>query len=151
MIKERAKNTGPKSEVGQARKELYANAHFRIKESIEKGFYLEAIALCESIICDRLEARIAWISPQKKTIFNNIGNNLDFLEPREPDTLLNDTYLEIRKWAKDRNKTLHEMVKLELINYEDWNKKYDEAKKTAIQGLRIAKKISNHVKRVNKI
>lgn len=42
-----------------ARYSLTRNAHARMRQSLEAGYYLEAIALQDSLICDRLESLIA--------------------------------------------------------------------------------------------
>ncbi len=69
--KVRAKNTGTASVVGQVRHHLYQNAFKRINDSIEAGFYIEAISIIESIITDRLEARISFITDNEQ-IFDTI-------------------------------------------------------------------------------
>lgn len=68
-------NTGRTSSVAKARQALYRSCTARIKEAIKLGFYLEAIALLESMITDRLESRIAAIHGQDEEYrkFRTIG------------------------------------------------------------------------------
>lgn len=150
MSKERGKNTGPKSEVGQKRKELYANTWAKIKSSLEAGYYLEAITLCESIICDRLEARIGWLSAKKSAQFNTIGKNIEILGYLDADERIQETYKKILKWASGRNEALHQMAKVPSKDSTNWAQKYEFARDVAEEGVRIAKELSNHLKRVNK-
>ena len=79
--KNRAINTGPKSGMAQARKEFYGNAIPRIKRAIEHLFPLEAIALLESMMADRLESRLAYIFKQRadKRKFSTIGQLVEEL------------------------------------------------------------------------
>ena len=57
MEKQRATRMEWTPEVGKARHELYRGALGHLKSAIEQGFYIEAVALCESVLSDRLEAR----------------------------------------------------------------------------------------------
>jgi hypothetical protein len=49
-------------ELRRAKEELFRKAFSRIEKSISRGFHLEAIAIIESLICDRLETSIAAIT-----------------------------------------------------------------------------------------
>jgi hypothetical protein len=51
------------SGVGRKRQELYAKAHEQIAKARKKKFFVECIAICDSIISDRLEARRACLAP----------------------------------------------------------------------------------------
>ena len=44
--------------VGQNRDEVFKQAIKQYKKAKENGFYLEAIAICESLITDRMEAEL---------------------------------------------------------------------------------------------
>ncbi|MHB1156630.1 MAG: hypothetical protein ACYC26_07310 [Phycisphaerales bacterium] len=143
----------PKNEIGPQRYKLYRCAHERIAEAIKKGFYLEAIALSESIISDRLEARRAWRNEQtpKAREFGTVGrlaaNRMgDLKEPPE----MKEICKEVQAWAKTRNIALHQIVKVAEGDSTPWEVRYENAKRSAIDGLRLCKRVSNIVQRLNK-
>ena len=49
---------------GTRRRLLFEAARDHIERSIEVGFFCEAIAVSESIIADRLESRLSWLTKQ---------------------------------------------------------------------------------------
>ena len=49
---------GKKSKIGQERRHVYAGVWRAIKHATIQGCWLEVIALSESVIADRLEARL---------------------------------------------------------------------------------------------
>ena len=58
---------------GTLRYRLFVRARKRIESSIRRGYFCEAIAICESVIGDRLESRLSYLS--KKNIgFRNLGH-----------------------------------------------------------------------------
>ena len=46
---------------GTRRRMLYESARDQIERSIQSGIYGEAMALCESILADRLESRLSFL------------------------------------------------------------------------------------------
>ena len=131
MTKKRAINIDPKSKIGQDRKDLYASGWKRINEAIKDEYYLEAIALLESIISDRLEARIGILTDQKRTGFISLEGNLRLLfdekqkcpEAKETDSKAIQLYREIDNWRINRNEALHEMMKLDKEDHVGWEGK----------------------------
>ena len=65
--------------VGQSRYETYKATIERINKAMDSGFYVEAIALCESIIADRLESLANQISQSSKYSYVTIGKLTDYL------------------------------------------------------------------------
>lgn len=154
LKKVRAVNTGSKSIPAQARRGLYSSAVVRINSAIENSYPLEAIALLESMIADRLEARLAWIFEQdaSKRKFSTLGRLTGALcgtESRESEDA-KAVYKNVQEWADRRNESLHEMVKLAEGDAKDWNAKLEEAQSAAVDGLRLFKKLAALVKKLNK-
>ncbi len=158
MSKKRAKNK-PGNSVGKQRQSLYAEAYTRIKEAIKQGFFLEAITIEESIITDRLEARVAWLSNQQHRNFDNLGPLAQTLKGkgknkkiRESDPEMLDLLLpKIDKWRKQRNEALHELVKFpDDVEEKCWEDFYSKTKNVAKEGKTLSRKVSDCVKRLNK-
>lgn len=150
----RAINNQHGSSVGQERYLLYRRARRRVKQAIEAGFYLEAVALLESMISDRIESRTAQLHHQKKEKreFGNLSNLAESLsgknskEPKEAKAI----YKKVVAWAKFRNKTLHQMVKIAEKNEQGWEDRLAEAKQTAIDGESLLTELSNMVTSLNR-
>ncbi len=152
--KKRAINTGSKSIPAQARRELYGNAISHINIAIEHHFPLEAIALLESMMADRLEARLACIHKQAldKRMFSTVGNLTQELcgkKLAESDEA-KAVYASVTAWANRRNEALHQMVKLAEGSDEDWVTKVMEAQETAETGLPLFRKLDALVKKLDK-
>ena len=152
--KKRIINTGPKSVPAQARRELYGNAISRINNAIEHRYPLEAIALIESMLADRLEARLAHLhhqSPAKRNL-STLGKLTDELSnkaSKEGDEA-KYIYEEVKTWANRRNEALHEMVKLAEGSEKDWKEKVGEAQATAEAGLPLFRQLDALVSKLNK-
>jgi hypothetical protein len=159
-------NAGRTSSVAKARQALYRSCTARIKEAIKLGFYLEAIALLESMITDRLESRIAAIHGQDENYrkFRTIGHLLHGRVYKdksknvvgllngglgEPNDLI-DVYREINEWSNDRNVCLHQMVKLDGKSDKEWEPRIAYAEKTAKSGQKIFRSLSRLIDMHNK-
>lgn len=158
-------STGKKSTEGKLRYDYYRNTKNRIKEAFEKGFYLEVITLCESIICDRMEARIAYLSSEEDRKFRPIGDNCKKLgytysdendkifehsgKELETNTEARNLYGEIYKWRNLRNNALHEMAKFKEGDLDDWETKYMKTEIIAQKGKILATKVGEQVKKLN--
>lgn len=152
--KVRALNTGPKSVPAQARRALYGNAITQVKNAIEHRYPLEAIALLESMIADRLEARLAWVFNQDpdKQKFSTLGKLTDELcgkKSTESDDA-KAVYKDVQAWADRRNEALHQMVKLADDDAKDWNARNNEAQAAAKAGLTLFRKLDALVRKLNK-
>jgi hypothetical protein len=152
--KKRVINTGPKSVPAQARRELYGHAISRVNNAIENRYPLEAIALLESMIADRLEARLACLhqqSPEKRNLstLGNLTQELSGKKLGESDEA-KVIYQEVNDWADRRNEALHEMVKLAEGSEKDWEEKVGEAQATAEKGLTLFRKLDELVRELNK-
>ena len=155
-MKERRTNSGPKSAPAQARKMLYQHAIPRVKDAIENRYPLEAIALLESMIADRLEARVAAL-PAKNGVraartFSMLAKLATTLRSENSGESgdAKGIYQEVAEWARHRNKALHEMVKLAEGNTEEWGARMNEAQSAATKGLVLFRKVDALVKKLNK-
>ena len=107
---------GKGTDVAQRRYHLYRLANERIKEAYQAGFYIECVAICESIICDRLEARLQFLTRKstKPVQVLSLGQVVREIEKSglevEPDLL--SVYETVAAWANCRNTVVHQFVKV---------------------------------------
>jgi len=131
--------------VGMQRYATYKDAINRISESIKKGFYLEAITLSESLIADRLESRLKYLTGSDKYSFKPLGKLQEGIRDHETDKYLIEL-LEFKKgkldnWRNNRNNALHAMAKIEKGDAREWDGKMEECKKIALDGEELRKEI----------
>ena len=74
---------------GIERYEIIKAAMSRYNTAIEHSFFLEATALMESLISDRLESRLGELI-KAPVLFDTIGNLLNSLRKVETDTVLKE-------------------------------------------------------------
>jgi hypothetical protein len=158
--KVRAINHGRGSSVAKARQELYRQCAGRVRLCMNQHFYLEAIALIESMIADRLESRLAALNLDnpKHRIVGTIGDafraNHKFgrvgLLNQETDPLLLESYERVRKWAKGRNECLHEMVKFTEGDSRSWPEKYETARSVAKEGWSCFRELDSLGRKANR-
>lgn len=136
--------------LGKKKQELYRQAHKRIKNSIAKGSHIEAVALIESIMSDRIESAIGAITNKdiSASTLGSLFNKLQELRPAEKE--LADS---IKSWNKARGLVIHQMVKL-TNNYDsDWSARIRFARITAKEGLKVLtdlRKFTDRIIRDNK-
>ena len=137
--------------VGQSRYETYKATIDRINKAMDAGFYVEVIALCESIIADRLESLANQISQSSQYSYETMGRLTDYLlGAKQRDSLsqeIVDVVSEIKIWTKKRNSAVHEMAK----NIEgDFMEKYAGLKATAEEAIKLFRKLDNEIRKFRK-
>ena len=137
--------------IGQSRYETYRATIDRINKAMDAGFYVEVIALCESIIADRLESLANQISQSSKYSYETMGRLTDYLLGAKQRDLLSqeivDGVNEIKNWTKKRNSAVHEMAK----NIEgDFMEKYAKLKETAEEAIKLFRKLDNEIRKFRK-
>ena len=140
------------SEPNTIKYESYAEAWRRIKAATEAGFYLEAIAIQESIIFDRLRSFVEHATveevrnevPYGKLIrrFEAALNKDSSKEKRWDND--KDLVERLSKWADQRNKAVHQIVRSKpgtpTQPVDDF---LMEAEKTATDGAKLAREVSD--------
>ena len=148
----RAKNV-PGSAVGTKRYRLYFSAFRQIEKARKQGFHIECIALLESILADRLEARRASLNPNEpdKHRFSTFGKLIPMLKKEDQDPGIQAVYAQIAAWAEKRNMAVHEMVKLGDENStKAWEERYADLEDTVAEGTKLVEALSAKVKRLNR-
>ena len=124
---------------------LLANAHSRITYAISKGFHIEAIALIESVLADRLESAIHSVNPELR-IKNALGSVIK--TARELGVIKEDLANRLKIWHDARSKIIHEMVKLSEDVESTWNERLKFARQVALEGQILSKEIDKIVKKI---
>lgn len=129
------------------KQELISSAYSRVTYAISKGFHIEAIAIIESLLADRLESAIHVSNPEIR-----IKSTLGALIKRASDMKLISAEFaeEIRNWHDARSKVIHEMVKLSEEIESTWKERMSFARLTAAQGVKLAKTLDKTVKKIKK-
>jgi len=132
------------SQVGKHRENLYKEAYHRINSAKEHGYWLEVIAICDSIIGDRFEALVAAIKNQIDSgrKFRTISQIIENHGPKIvkngfPQSVID----ELEEWVDHRNRFMHEIVKVRDNEISSWEDRIKLAKETAETGIKHSRKI----------
>ena len=146
------------SETALMRQDLYIGATRKLKKANENGYWIEAISICESILCDRLEARISHLNrhtelARRHGTLGSLIKRLRSTEKIQGQENLHDIYNRIKNWSLLRNKAVHGAVKLtqgqEFLPFE---KRYALLQAVAIDGRKLFNELKNEhdkIKRKN--
>jgi hypothetical protein len=146
-------STGAKSAIGQERRQTYAAVWNAINHADQHGCWLEVITLCESLIADRLEARLAFLADQSNrarrvhTANAAAGSLLKSPALSDDERQLCEA---VRRWSRARNTALHELAKLIEGTSDSWDARWEAAKQAAEEGRALARLVSNIVQRANR-
>ncbi|MFT3810922.1 MAG: hypothetical protein QM698_13465 [Micropepsaceae bacterium] len=150
-----AASTGASSVAGQKRRAAYEAAWQQIRHAKAQQCWLEVIALIESMLSDRLEARYAnrlGQSSSGRQLAPGLGRcvmRVLQLQPNDSRDLI-EIYDAIRLWSRRRNAALHEMVKALEGRETDWSARTNENKSTAIDGEKLFRKLDVAIRKTNK-
>ncbi len=125
-------------EINTLKAQLISSAFARAKRAIKAGFYIEAVAIEESLICDRLEAILARMSRAEVKV-STIGKLLELLKPF--DVLPEDLTEDLRLWQQHRSQAIHQIVKVTNTELSDWRRRLKFSKITAVDGLQLFQRL----------
>jgi hypothetical protein len=119
----------------KAREDLYRHAYSRLDKAISRGFHIEAIAILESLMCDRLENLLQAIHPDSKVELGSLGKLYNSVnkEIAIPEPLLTD----LKQWNKARSQVIHQLVKISDVDAVNWRQRMVFARKTSHEGKLI--------------
>ncbi len=133
MTSKRTRSSSTKG-INKAKAILISAAYNRAKRAISAGFYIEAIAIEESLICDRLEAMLS--REQRKDIeISTIGRLLRQLAPF--DVIPEAFVAELTLWQRHRSQVIHQIVKVTQTDETDWRKRIAFASQISRDGLTL--------------
>jgi hypothetical protein len=134
---------------GSLRYQLYVAAKKRIEECIQTGYYCEAITIIESVITDRLESRLSFLKGEDFS-FKTLGTLILEAGKFEQDTELIGLLKELDTWRENRNRAIHELVKVEKGKIlSSWDERMQVISNTANEGYRILELIYRRVADLN--
>jgi len=145
----RRKATAPETQPsGNVDKfDSYREAWARIKAARENDFYLEAIAIEESILSDRLSSHLKYHGKYPKhrkdryVSFSSLITAWAGLEESSPSEALPGLREQIDKWREQRNTILHALVKSDAgESPPDVDKFLKGAQEAAEKGERLARR-----------
>jgi hypothetical protein len=134
---------------GTLRYNLFRAARDHIESSIKAGYHCEAIAIIESVISDRLESRLSWLSKQNYG-FKTLGWLIKKLRGYETDSELTMLLEDLDKWRERRNGAIHELVKVEAGKpHIGWCERMAELATSARDGYELLKRLYHRVADLN--
>lgn len=133
--------------VGKARQKRYAATIDRYKESLKAGYYVEALALMESLICDRMESILNELDQTTKHSFQTTGRLAGVLKKKNLSTEWNKIISDIYNWLKVRNHAVHELAKITGDLSITFEKDYAGLKKMAEEGYELFKLLNNYIRK----
>lgn len=118
----------------------------RAERALSAGFYLEALALCDSLITDRI--RVIGVHSSSTPIeIRGVNNGLLNLGRAGIALLDADLIEETRNWGKGRNAAIHGFSKLSEFDGNTWHARLKQTKIQAEFGIGLAKRWLAEAKR----
>lgn len=142
MSKE-ARMVADTKEKGKMRQSVYQKAIEEYNNAIEHRFFLEAIAIAESLISDRMESYANYKS-EKDYSFQTLGKLCDALRN---DPVLKSIVADIDAWRVKRNAALHQMAKIGESSTKDYSSKKKEAEATAKDAYKLFRELDNAIRK----
>jgi len=134
--------------VGNQPKYLsYKAAWERISGAMEAGYYLEVVAICESIISDRLLSYIEGVQGRQVPLKTSFGKLIQRWRKQSgaiKSSRGQDLIAAVDKWRDDRNTVVHGLVKSAPGRpTEDVDSFIEFARITAEEGCALARAVSS--------
>jgi hypothetical protein len=137
------RDVGGHEGLGDRRYERYCAAFDRIEHCVTAGYFLEAIALLDSLIWDRISSRLGYLKGKQIEINKNAGTICSELIGSsgeggvEQDPEFRDVIRNIKEWLVRRNDAVHATAKVFRTDTseEDFSIILKSHKQTAIDGV----------------
>lgn len=126
----------------ELRRDLRAQAQQRMTAAMAAGYFIEAVALQDSMISDRLEDLLGL--HQEHVAMNSTGQLAHLSRALDPDTF-DELAERVRRWAEHRNVVVHQMVKVGPTHEDTWAERLQEAQRTAQAGLALLTEVDQAV------
>jgi len=135
--------------TGRIRAELYRQGIGRAERAIREGFYIEAIAIQESVIADRLEYLLEFISGERR--FHTLGRLLSTIRSQVPSEHLDEEVLgAVAVWSDQRNIAIHRMVKYSDFHDLSWRQRLADCSLAAEEGKVVMRAVDAWVRRTKR-
>lgn len=127
------------SEVKQIKKRIWAMASIQLRDAMEDGYWIEAVAIEESMMADAIESYLQ--KHYKADKFLTLGDAIAAvlqLNLIDKDEAL---FIRARRWVYERNVVIHELMKVNKRNQFSWEQKVNNNLGVATEGQNLAKEI----------
>ena len=131
--------------VRKNKADLIQKAYKRVHRARALGFNIEAVAILESLITDRLESMIAK-SRDSQIQIGNLGPAVN--ESLKLGHISEDLAIGIKAWSSKRAKVVHEMVKISVVVDATWLERMKFAREVAAEGEAIFAEVSKLAKKI---
>ena len=127
--------------LGRRRYERYRDAFDWVERCVANEYYLEAIAIIDSLINDRLSSRFHYITGRPADSPSS-GRVCSELLPKESNSQFRNVIENIREWVKKRNEALHATVKVfrdknSSIGFNEIRQSYRQVAVDGVNWLRV--------------
>ena len=152
MCRERPKIDNP--DVREMRYAMYKQAWDRYNEAYNAKYFIECIAIVESLIADRMESLANEISSSSKFSYSTLEKLTEYLSGNKQASMLTESIIQtigqIVVWKDGRNKAIHEMAKLSEDLSETFEQKYGELSQIADKGRELFNELNNEIRKFRK-
>ena len=152
MRRERPRIDNP--DVSGIRYAMYKQAWNRYNEAYKAKYFIECIALVESLIADRMESLANEISSSSKFSYSTLEKLTEYLSGKKQTPMLTESIIQIIgkivAWKDGRNKAIHEMAKLSEGLNETFEQKYGELSQISDTGRELFNELNNEIRKFRK-
>jgi hypothetical protein len=139
--------------LGSRRYQRYVAAFDWSERCVERGYYLEAIAILDSLICDRLASRLGHLTGEGVELRLTcgqlcqrlIGGDSTTRSGSEKDAEFREAIGSIREWVGRRNDALHAAAK--VLHSDDSSRSFPTLLKSrrrdALDGKKVLRKFDD--------
>lgn len=136
--------------TGKEKYEIMKKAVSQCNLAMEKGFFLEATTLIESLICNRLESRYSELIKGDVNMGRLVALCNNVIKHGEQDRELLEIGDEIILLAERRNTVVHQAAKIEKGKQKDWESFLKQAENTAEDGRELFDRYNAHLDKIRK-
>lgn len=109
------------------------------RAAIESGFYLEAIALVDSVVSECIN-RIVFYSSDFPLKGKGINDSLRKMETKQISLFDSTLTADTLSWGKHRNRAIHGFIRLNEFDGADWDSRRELVRFQAEDGYKLARR-----------
>ena len=130
---------------GAKKGEIFKKAYARAKRALSAGFYIEAIAICDSLITDRLRLIMA-ANSEIAAARAGTGKIANFLVSEKVPCFDEALWKDLLEWSRARNRHAHEMGNISGADLVPWRTRIAHAKLVAEAGFALVNRVSREAR-----
>jgi hypothetical protein len=143
LVKKRLHKAEPG--VAAIRNQLRKRTYWQSQNAFEQDFFLESIAISESLICDSLESFLHKVDGSAYVMtLEKAANKVLRKCYKDTDVVL---IQDIKRCSSERDYAIHEIAKVHSSNQMDWDERMLINEEIAREGLELVTKAKNFAKR----